>query len=887
LLIPEHDTYRFVYPTVVGPRYTGEGAGNETYTAQPYTKGKPSYTFDLDVYLKAGVPVSTVGSPSHRIVTTAENDATGIRLDGSEANGGNRDFVLEYQLQGKHIQTGMLLFEGEKENYFLYMAQPPQETSDQDYPPREFIFVVDVSGSMNGFPLDVSKKLLSKLIAQLRPTDEFNILLFSGDSQVWQGSSRPATKEYLDLALDFLQNKRGGGGTNLLSSLEAAYRLPRSAQGLSRNMVVITDGYISIETAVFDLVRKNLNQGNVYSFGIGSGVNRHLIEGLARIGKGQPAFVMNPSQADTVADRFRRYISEPVLTEMSLDFGDKFDAYDVEPISLPDLSRERPLVVFGKYRGKAKGELTLMGYGGYPGLDTPNLKFSGESSNEADSRRRSFSFRLKDAVTDGRHAALSRLWARERIRRMDDYNNITKNPEWIEEVTQLGLDYNLLTQYTSFVAVEEIVSANPNDPLNTVKQPLPLPENVSATAVGFSLGLSGIAGLPAMTMGTPWYAYAILGLLAGLLCCIIYLVLGRRLLYFLSLALSLSLISCDTARDGELASQESTSKTLTIDPQAATITFILGEDEGTNPYYARAEGYFRHHPDQSGEYLLTNIHSLAGVHDYLRTNKPAGGGPWQKVNLVVHGNQWTGLALPLTPATTSAPTSPRTTAEELANWNPERPFPKTHLTEETEIVVHGCSVGRDSSLLLHLSRAFAARGDRFPSVSASTDFTLFREGVYGVERHYAEYYFRATPLGKYPQREVMANRFRRQHPDKQVDWDEALSTTRFDAELKPHLYQFNVPVEWTRVYPQLPAVSAPEEPDSQEQWLAGEPELMTSLGRIGLSPNQFLWEFSAGDYPLANGNTLPAVKANGVARLFCVLVPRDEDTEMVRLRWRA
>lgn len=880
LLVPESGTYRFVYPTVVGPRFTGERQpGTTDYAAQPYVDGLPAYAFDLDLHLNAGMPVSNVGSPSHRLAITTNGNTSAIKLDGSETTGGNRDFVLEYQLQGKQIQTGLLLYEGEEENYFLYLAQPPQAPTNQDYPPREFVFVVDVSGSMNGFPLQVSKKLLRKLIGQLRPTDQFNVVLFAGASQTWQTTSLAATEDNLASALTFLDQARGGGGTQLLRALRTAYALPRAAEGLSRNFVVVTDGYISVEPEVFDLVRKNLNQANVYSFGIGSGVNRHLIEGMARIGKGRPAFVLNPSQADTVADKFRRYISEPVLTEMELDFGDKFAAYDVEPTSLPDVSRERPLVVFGKYRGKAKGQLKLTGYGGYAGLENEHSLPADQIVGEADARKRQYTFKMKDATSDPRNAALAQLWARERIRRLDDYNNLRHDDARVEEVTQLGLNYNLLTQYTSFVAVEETPVADANDPLKTVKQPLPLPENVSATAVGFTLGFVGVAGLPA-TGRAPWYAYAGIGLLAGLLCYLLYTVFGRRLFYLLlPLAFFPLLTGCDAGRKQVLV-REVTPETPLIpeafDDRAATITFILGEDEGTNAYYARATEYFRYHPQEAGEYLVTDLRSISEVHDYLRMH-PSSAGPWRTVNLVAHGNQWTGLATPLHPGQTT-----RTSTEVLAAWQPARALPKTTVNEVTEFVVHGCSVGRDSALLLQLSRVFAARGHRYPAVAASENFTLFREGDYGMERHYAEYYFRATPLGKYPQREVMANRFARQHPEKPIDWDAALSNSRFTEALQPHLYQFNVPVSWTRVYPQGEKTTVPA---NGEAWLAEEPELLARLNRMGLSPRQFLWDFSAADYRLADGGTIPAVTANGVARLFCVLVPVQGEERMVRVRY--
>jgi Ca-activated chloride channel family protein len=882
LLVPESGTYKFVYPTVVGPRYTGEdeqeaGPGGH-HAAQPYTKGKPTYSFDLDISLNAGMPVSSISSPSHRLAITSKGDASLIEPDGSESDGGNRDFVLEYQLQGEHIQTGMLLFEGEKENYFLYMAQPPAAPNDGDYPPREFVFVVDVSGSMNGFPLQVSKKLLSKLIDQLRPTDRFNVVLFAGASNTWQPESLAATEDNLASAITFLDEARGGGGTQLLNALGTAYALPRAGKGLSRNFVVVTDGYISVEPEVFDLIRKNLNRANVYSFGIGSSVNRLLVEGMARIGKGRPAFVLDQSEADAEADRFRRYISEPVLTEMELNFSDKFDAYDMEPLSLPDVSRERPLVVFGKYRGKAKGKLELTGYGGYAGMNTPNGLPGSEIKSEADSRKRRFVFNLNSARPDAKNSALAQLWARERIRRLDDYNQLSESDARIEEVTQLGLDYNLLTEYTSFVAVEETAAANPDDSLETVKQALPLPENVSATAVGFSLGFIGVAGLP-NGKSTPWYAFAVIGLLGGALCYLLYMLFGRRFLYsFLPLLLSVPFLTgCETGREQAAAVREYTPEALNTDQRAATITFILGEDEGTNAYYTRAEEYFRYHPEEAGEYLVTNLRSLGEVHEYLRQN-PSAAGPWQKINLVAHGNQWTGLAVPLFKGEQG-----RTNTEVLREWVPDLPLSKTLLNAETEIIVHGCSVGRDSALLLQLSRVFAARGNRFPAVSASENFTLFREGAYGMERHYAEFYVRATPLGKYPQKEVMANRFRRQHPDKRIDWDEALSNTRFTEELAPQLYQFNVPVSWTRIYPNHSGAQLPKD---ETKWLSGEPDLMARLGKMGLSPRQFLWQFSTQDYRLEDGGTLPAVTASGVARMFCVLVPKtDGEEDMVRVRY--
>ncbi len=876
LLIPTNGIYSFVYPTVVGPRYVGAdtSASPEIYTAQPYTPTDlPTYDFDLSVHLNAGMPISSVSSPSHKLSLRRSDEAVAIRLDGSERKGGNRDFVLEYNLQGNQIQTGMLTFEGEEENYFLYLAQPPAEVSDSDYPPREFIFVVDVSGSMTGFPLDVSKELLTNLIGELRPTDEFNVLLFAGTGLTWSEQSRPATSENLRGALAFMDRQDAGGGTDLLNALQTAYALPRSYTGLSRNIVIATDGYISVEPKAFELINSNLDQANVYTFGIGSGVNRHLIDGMARIGRGRPAYVLDPSDAEVEAARFQQYISEPVLTELTLDFGDRFDAYDVEPLSMPDISRERPLVVFGKYRGKAKGQLTLTGYGGYVGLDGLGSLTGLQTATpltESDYRKRSITYNLRDADESDRNAALAQLWARERIRRLHDAEQSFYNVSHEEEIVQLGLDYNLLTQHTSFVAVEELIVADTDNPLQTVKQPLPLPQNVSATAVGFDLGLIGVSGLPkGQATGWPWALLAGGGLALLALC-------FRRLRWPVAVcSLLLFLASCD------LAKKTSSPEKLQLARQPENITFILGQDEGTNAYYARATEYFRTHPAEGGERVLTNFRSISEIRDFIASSQVQS--YYENINVVVHGNQWTGLAAKLSPEATTE----RVTAAALARWHPKRKMPSNRINTNTKIIIHGCSVGRDTALLAQISRLFGNRGGEFPTVSASEDFTLFRKGSSGMEKHYADYVYRARPLGNYPLPKVMANRLRRQFPEKQVDWDVALSNDRFSEALQPHLYRFNVPVRWTQVYPERNTVATPSNATAEKDWLAGQTQLMGSLDKIGLRHRDFLWKFTAEDYRLEDGGSVPAVTAEGVTQLFCVLLPRarGEGVEMVRVRW--
>ena len=156
-----------------------------------------------------------------------------------------------------------------------------------------------------------------------------------------------------------IDHQHGGGGTELLPALRNALALPR-AEGVARTVVIATDGYVTVESEAFDLIRGHLGDATMIPFGIGSSVNRHLIEGLARVGMGEPFVVTDPAKAKHAAAAFRKLIATPVATHITIDYGE-FDAYDVEPPAVPDLLAERPVIVFGKYRGTPRGRIRVTG----------------------------------------------------------------------------------------------------------------------------------------------------------------------------------------------------------------------------------------------------------------------------------------------------------------------------------------------------------------------------------------------------------------------------------------------------------------------------------------------------------------------------------------------
>lgn len=473
LLVPTDGVYEFVYPTVVGPRYSekreSEASREDTFVKTPYTRQgvAPLSEFHLAGVVSTGIPIQEITSPSHQVVfRTMGLGRAEMALDDAERASGNRDFILRYRLAGDEIRSGLLLFQGRDEKFFLLMAEPPQAVKAAEVPAREYIFVVDVSGSMHGFPIDTAKKLMGDLAKVLRPSDTFNVLAFADGSETWSSTSLPATPANLARALQFIGRKDGGGGTRLLNALQSAVSLPRQP-AVSRSIVLLTDGYIDAEADVFDYVRNQLDDANFFALGIGTSVNRFLIEGVARAGLGEPFIVTTASEAPAAAAKLRRYIDSPVLTGIDLNFLG-FEVYDIEPRKVPDLFASRPIVVFGKWRGPANGSIEITGHTGH-GLYQRLIPVTAQN-------------------IDTSHAALRYLWARARIANLSDFGPNPPNHERVAEITALGVTYNLLTRYTSFIAVQELVRRTSDD-ADSVDQPLPLPQGVSDRAVGMTSGV--------------------------------------------------------------------------------------------------------------------------------------------------------------------------------------------------------------------------------------------------------------------------------------------------------------------------------------------------------------------------------------------------------------
>ena len=430
LLVPERGVYQFVFPSVVGPRFTLDGEPWVGQVSQDsFALSQTPLNIDLKIIGGMSVNAECI---SHQVVFVEEENTAEAFL----ATNPGDDYIVNYTLDDNEIKTGILLYEGEDENFFLSVVQPANPDLPFESPKREYVFLMDVSGSMSGVPIQTSKALITNLLYNLNTDDKFNIIFFSNVPQMLSPNSVLATSTNIDQAVQMIEGASAGGGTVVLPALETALNMEIEEE-YSRIFAILTDGFVTVEKETFDLIRENLNEANFFAFGIGSNVNRFIIDGIAYVGEGEPFVVSDGVAPIDVANNFNSYIERPALNNIEVVF-DGIEAYDIEPYSIPDVFAERPIIVYGKYHGAPEGTITI----------------NGDLADGSISNTLSF-----EDYTEGIHEniALKYLWARKRIKLMSDYgiaSNETDTVSIEEEITLLGLKYSLVTDYTSFVAVD-------------------------------------------------------------------------------------------------------------------------------------------------------------------------------------------------------------------------------------------------------------------------------------------------------------------------------------------------------------------------------------------------------------------------------------------------
>jgi Ca-activated chloride channel family protein len=477
----EDGSYEFVFPMVVGPRYVpgtasgeqGKGFSLDTnqvpdasrITPRPAPAGmRAGHDVSLDISLDAGISLEAIDSRTQEVdVDRPDGHRAHVRLRNRNEIP-NKDFILRYDVAGKKIEDALLTHASGKGGFFTLILQPPERVPAADVMPKELVFVLDTSGSMGGFPIEKAKETMKLALDNLYPTDTFNLITFSGDEHILFPAPVPATKENLRRAQRFLETREGSGGTEMMKAVRAALD-PSDAQDHVRIVCFMTDGYVGNDMEIVAEVQKHPN-ARVFAFGIGRSVNRFLLDNMARYGRGEVEYVGLDDDGSAAARRFHQRVRNPLLTDISIEWNGLAVA-DVYPQRIPDLFGAKPVVLTGRYTAGGKGTIRLKG------------KMSGRDFVRE--------IPVEFPETQTAHDVLATLWARARVDDLmsGDFSGAQQanmKPELKETITQLGLEFRLLTQFTSFVAVEEMVVTDGGQP-RRIDVPVEVPEGVNRESV--------------------------------------------------------------------------------------------------------------------------------------------------------------------------------------------------------------------------------------------------------------------------------------------------------------------------------------------------------------------------------------------------------------------
>ena len=482
--------YEFVAPLVVAPRFNPPGstggieavARDASATAGPGTQipylapgERSGHDVSVEVTLDAGVALTAVESPSHAVTVNrpSPHQAT-IQLRASDTIP-NRDFILRYRVDSDRLKAGFLTHTDPRGGFFTLMLYPPAEVEETARRPLEMIFVIDCSGSMEGWPLARTRMAMARALHGLSPEDAYQIVRFSDDAHRMHQDLIPATPGNIRRDLEALEALRSSGGTMMTRGLRAALTTRHDPERL-RVVTLLTDGFIGNEIEVLRVMRTHLGEARVFSFGVGNSVNRYLMEAMARLGRGAVAYVGQDGSVQQAVDRFFQRVRCPALADPTIDWKG-MAVEEVFPVRLPDLVPGRPVLVCGRFTGKLPSFVEVIGR---RGPDTVRLRVPLSDRSTAAARK-------AGQPGPSVHPGLPCVWARKKIQSLADAAVILGNTDAREltaAIQRTALDFGLLSAFTAFVAVDSL-TCTAGDHGVSVKVPVRVPSGVRyETTVG-------------------------------------------------------------------------------------------------------------------------------------------------------------------------------------------------------------------------------------------------------------------------------------------------------------------------------------------------------------------------------------------------------------------
>jgi len=481
----EAGKFTYTFPTVVGPRFipgtptgkSGGGAADDTNVVPDASRITPNvapegeragHDISINVHLNAGMPVSQIESKLHQVQIKNEGNGLATVSLSDKATIPNKDFILSWNVAEDKLKSGYVAYRDpsakDGAGYFTVMLIPPKRIAPEKVAPKEMVFVIDCSGSQSGRPLDKCKETMRYILDHMNAQDTFQIIAFSNRQNIFADKPQPVSEEMKNRARQFIDGLSANGGTWMAPAVEKACAIPADGNRL-RIVTFMTDGYVGNDYEVLGMVKKLRAKSRWFSFGTGNSVNRTLIDGIAREGGGEPEYVLLNSSAEQAGKKFYDRISTPVLTDVEMTTTGT-TTKEVYPKKVADVWAERPLYFKGKYLKGGPGTIVLKGF----------------AAGKPYEQKLQVDFPQSDTKNEG----IASMWARAKVGRLmsEDWFGAQSgqpNKEIKDEIVSTALAHHIMTQYTSFVAVDEAVTKGTSG--KTVNVEVELPDGVSREGI--------------------------------------------------------------------------------------------------------------------------------------------------------------------------------------------------------------------------------------------------------------------------------------------------------------------------------------------------------------------------------------------------------------------
>jgi len=449
--------YSFVFPMGITPKYHRDPAEAAKVDAPVAAAGDSIGTADIGITVDGGGPADDPQSPSHQVeITRMDERRFGVRLLGGVIP--NKDFVLRYRVADTAVRAAACTSISEGGATVLITALPPRLTDDSEPSPREFIFVIDRSGSMSGEPLLQARNALRSCLRSMGPQDTFNIQAFDDRIEWFSQSANPVVQAAVERADKWLERIDARGGTDILGAIDSVLMIDSDPERQSY-IVFLTDGAVSADDEALRRAQRQLGRARLFTFGVGPSVNRSLLMRMAELGHGTAEFLQLNEDIEEAIIRFQDRVAYPVLQDITLDW-EGVTAWDVYPARLPDLYIGQPLELVARIRATSEG----------PG----RLRISGRSGNLP------VALEVELPPSTTAEPIITRAWARARVDALLD--GLRDEPGQMgalrSEIIGLAIAHRLLTPFTAFVAVDSEVTEKRSDKQTRVSVAVPLPEGL-------------------------------------------------------------------------------------------------------------------------------------------------------------------------------------------------------------------------------------------------------------------------------------------------------------------------------------------------------------------------------------------------------------------------